>query len=180
MSTYLDEINEKMNLEQYNDWYIDNIFFDARSDFSHDSFISILKKYSIITYSYKNIKVEADDAQTILENYNASYNVLIRSVLDYLLSNSSLRSNSNLVSDCKECSILYFDNMIYKHEMVRTLAFINQTIFHYDVLQDELIYDWKTIQYSLNCENNKLILKLALENEYNERVEYIVECKSIF
>ena len=44
MSTYLDEINEKMNLEQYNDWYIDNIFFDARSDFSHDSFISILKK----------------------------------------------------------------------------------------------------------------------------------------
>lgn len=26
MSTYLDEINEKMNLEQYNDWYIDNIF----------------------------------------------------------------------------------------------------------------------------------------------------------
>ena len=108
MSTYLDEINEKMNLEQYNDWYIDSIFFDARSDFSHDSFISILKKYSIITYSYKSIKVESDDAQTILENYNASYNVLIRSVLDYLLSNSSLRSNSNLVSDCKECSILYF------------------------------------------------------------------------
>lgn len=111
MSTYLDEINEKMNLEQYNDWYIDNIFFDARSDFSHDSFISILKKYSIITHSYKSIKVEPDDAQTILENYNASYNVLIRSVLDYLLSNSSLRSNSNLVSDCKECSILYFENI---------------------------------------------------------------------
>lgn len=81
------------------------------SDFSHDSFISILKKYSIITYSYKSIKVESDDAQTILENYNASYNVLIRSVLDYLLSNSSLRSNSNLVSDCKECSILYFENI---------------------------------------------------------------------
>ena len=111
MSTYLDEINEKMNLEQYNDWYIDNIFFDAWSDFSHDSFISILKEYSIITYSYKSIKVESDDAQTILENYNASYNVLIRSVLDYLLSNSSLRSNSNLVSDCKECSILYFENI---------------------------------------------------------------------
>lgn len=111
MSTYLDEINEKMNLEQYNDWYIDNIFFGARSDFSHDSFISILKKYSIITYSYKNIKVEPDDAQTIFENYNASYNVLIRSVLDYLLSNSSLRSNSNLVSDCKEYSILYFENI---------------------------------------------------------------------
>lgn len=111
MSTYLDEINEKMNLEQYNDWYIDNILFDARSDFKHDSFISILKKYSIITYSYKSIKVESDDAQTILENYNASYNVLIRSVLDYLLSNSNLRSNSNLVNDCKECSILYFENI---------------------------------------------------------------------
>lgn len=32
-------------------------------------------------------------------------------MLDYLLSNSSLRSNSNLVSDCKECSILYFENI---------------------------------------------------------------------
>lgn len=73
MSKYLDEINEKMNLEQYNDWYIDNIFFDAMLDFSHDSFISILKKYSIITYSYKSIKVESNDAQTILENYNASF-----------------------------------------------------------------------------------------------------------
>ena len=81
------------------------------SDFSHDSFVSILKKYSNITYYHKNIKVEPDDAQIILENYNASYNVLIRSVLDYLLSNSSLRSNSNLVSDCKECSILYFENI---------------------------------------------------------------------
>ena len=105
MSTYLDEINEKMNLEKYNDLYIDDIFFGVESDFSNDSFVSILKKYSNITYYHKNIKVEPDDAQTILENYNASYNVLIRSVLDYLLSNSSLRSNSNLVSDCKECSI---------------------------------------------------------------------------
>ncbi len=111
MSAYLDEINEKMNLKKYNDLYIDDIFFGAESDFSHDSFISILKKFSNITYSHKNIKVEPDDAQTILENYNASYNVLIRSVLDYLLSNSSLRSKSNLVSDCKECSILYFENI---------------------------------------------------------------------
>lgn len=101
-------------------------FFDARSDFLHDSFISILKKYSIITYSYKSIKVESDDAQTILENYNASYNVLIRSVLDYLLSNSSLRSNSNLVSDCKECSILYFENIKKnKWRITRTQFIIN-------------------------------------------------------
>lgn len=27
MSTYLDQINEKTNLEQYNDWYIDNFFW---------------------------------------------------------------------------------------------------------------------------------------------------------
>lgn len=111
MSTYLDEINKKMNLEQYDDWHINKIFSGARSDFSHDSFISILKKYSIITHSYKRIKVEPDEAQTILENYNASYNVIIRSVLDYLLSNSNLRRNSNLVSDCKECCILYFENI---------------------------------------------------------------------
>ena len=126
MSTYLDEINKKMNLEQYDDWHINKIFSGARSDFSHDSFISILKKYSIITYSYKNIKVEPDDAQTILENYNSSYNVLIRSVLDYLLSNSSLRSKSNLVSDCKECCILYFENIKKnKRRITRTQFIIN-------------------------------------------------------
>ena len=28
MSLYLDEINEKLNLKLYNDWYIDDIFFD--------------------------------------------------------------------------------------------------------------------------------------------------------
>ena len=80
----------------------------------------------IITYSYKSIKVEPDDTQAILENYNALYNVLIRSVLDYLLSNSSLRSNSNLVSDCKECSILYFENIKKnKRRITRTQFIIN-------------------------------------------------------
>lgn len=111
MSLYLDEINEKLNLKLYDDWDIDDVFFDEGMNYSQDSFVSILKKYSNITYSYKNIKVDFDDSQLILENYNTSYNVLIRSVLDYLLSNSSLRNNSNLVSDCKECIRLYFDNI---------------------------------------------------------------------
>lgn len=112
MSMYLDEINEKMNSEQCNNLYIDNIFYDdTRSDFSCDSFVPILKKYSFIIYSYKNIKVEPDDAQVIFENYNDSYNVLIRSVLDYLLSNSGLRSKSKLVSDCKEYCRLYFKDI---------------------------------------------------------------------
>jgi len=70
-----------------------------------------------------------------------------------------------------------FDNIVYGHELLRTLAFINQTIFHYDVVQNEFLYDWKNINYTLNCENNTLVLNLVLENDYNEKVEYIVECK---
>ena len=117
-----------------------------------------------------------------MEDKNLNISTFSKLKQDFDIFSKLLLENGSrdLKTQNQKMSILdfsHFDNMIYKHEMVRTLAFINQTIFHYDVLQDELLYDWKTIQYSLNCENNTLILKLALENEYNERVEYIVECK---
>lgn len=67
-----------------------------------------------------------------------------------------------------------FDNIVYENEVIRTLTFINQTVFHYDVLQDELLYDWSSINYTLSCENDSLVLKIVLENEYNEKVEYII------
>lgn len=61
MSLYLDEINEKLNLKHYNDCYINDVFFDEGMNYSQDSFVSILKKYSNITYSYKNITVDFAD-----------------------------------------------------------------------------------------------------------------------
>lgn len=71
-----------------------------------------------------------------------------------------------------------FDNVIYDNELSKTLSFINKKIFNYDVVQDELLYDWNHITYTINCENNTLILKITLENEYNEKVNYTITCKS--
>ena len=68
------------------------------------------------------------------------------------------------------------DNVIYANEMVRVLAFINQTVFRYDIQKEELLYDWSTVKYTVSSENNTLVLKLTLENEYNEKVEYVVKC----
>jgi len=72
-----------------------------------------------------------------------------------------------------------FDKVVYGNEVSRNLSFINKKIFNYDIIQDEFLYDWKNINYNMNVENNKLLLKITLENEYNEKVSYTVMCKSI-
>lgn len=71
-----------------------------------------------------------------------------------------------------------FDNVVFDNEVLANLSFINKAIFNYDVVQDELLYDWSNINYIMNCETNNLVLKLALENEYNEKVSYTIVCKS--
>ena len=71
-----------------------------------------------------------------------------------------------------------FDNVVYGNELSKTLSFINKKIFNYDVVQDELLYDWNQITYNINCENNTLVLKVILENEYNEKVNYTIIYKS--
>ena len=71
-----------------------------------------------------------------------------------------------------------FDNVVYENEILANLAFINKSIFNYDIVQDELLYDWTNINYILNCEKENLVLKLTLENEYNEKVSYTVVFKS--
>ena len=84
----------------------------------------------------------------------------------------------DIKTDIQKMSLIDFsklDNMIYNNEIVRTIAFINQTIFRYDVTRDEFLYDWNIAQYTVNCQNGKVILQLVLENEYNERVEYTLE-----
>lgn len=111
MNTYLDEINEEFSSKQFNDWHINIIIYNLRSDFSHDPLASVLNKYSKIFYSFRNITVEPSDAQIIIDNYKASYNVLVRGTLDYLLSTSSLRDESNFINDCKEYIELYFKNI---------------------------------------------------------------------
>ena len=71
-----------------------------------------------------------------------------------------------------------FDSVIYGNEMSRTMSFINKIIFNYDFVQDEILYDWNKISYTMNCENKVMVLKLVLENEYNERVNYTINCEA--
>lgn len=71
-----------------------------------------------------------------------------------------------------------FDNVVYGNEIFANLSFINKEIFNYDVVQDELLYDWTNINYIMNCENENLVLKVSLENEYNEKVSYTIVFKS--
>ena len=71
-----------------------------------------------------------------------------------------------------------FDSLVYENEASRVLSFINKKIFNYDFEQDDMFYDWPVIKYSMNTENNKITLKITMENEYNEIVNYIVTCES--
>ena len=71
-----------------------------------------------------------------------------------------------------------FDNVVYGNEVFANLSLINKEIFNSDLIQDELLYDWSNINYIMNCENENLVLKLALENEYNEKVSYTIVFKS--
>ena len=70
-----------------------------------------------------------------------------------------------------------FDNIVYGNELSTTLSFINKSIFNYDVIQDDFLYDWNSITYNMNCESDVMLLKITLENIYNEKVNYTITCK---
>lgn len=113
MENYLDFINNELNKQDFNDWYIDDFFYFSLHDYNDkvDPIISILDKYSKILYDWKNISIPDDEIKIIYESYQPYYNVLIRLILDYLLSNSNLRMKSNLGDDCIEYSNLFFSNI---------------------------------------------------------------------
>ena len=67
-----------------------------------------------------------------------------------------------------------FDSIVYNDELSKVLSFINKKIFNYDVTQNEILYDWTKINYIMQCENFELVLKVILQNEYNEEVSYLI------
>lgn len=95
--------------------------------------------------------------------------------LDAFIVEGSRVLNSTNVK-ISRCDFAKFDNLLYENELSKTLTWLNQTLFHYDVIQDEVLYDWSNIKYELKSGNSQIVLKITLENEYNEIVEYHVEC----
>ena len=71
-----------------------------------------------------------------------------------------------------------FTSVIYSNEISRTVSFINKIIFNYDFSQDEILYDWNKISYTMNAENSVMTVKISLENEYNEKINYTITCEA--
>ena len=91
-----------------------------------------------------------------------------------------LNGNRNITkanSQLNPFDYMDFDSFIYANEMSRTLSFINKKIFNYEINTEDLFYDWKKINYNMSCQNNTLVLKVTLENEYNEKVNYTILCE---
>lgn len=144
------------------------------TEFDIENFNIIGTQEDNFSQAIKNLMAVEDSKLTIstFEIMKTNFNTFINL---FVLNGSRNLNYEN--AKLEKIDYTRFDNIVYGNEIFRTLSFINQTIFHYDVLQDELLYDWKNINYTLNCENNILVLNLILENDYNEKVEYIIECK---
>ena len=105
MSEYLEKLDSDYKNAKIQDWDIDDIFLTYKNP--NDDIATIVTKYMLNSRSSKSFTVEDVDAQVIKDNYNQSYNILIRSVLNYLLANSKFRSDSKLTENCDEICDLY-------------------------------------------------------------------------
>ncbi len=114
MKNYLFFINEKLNHQKFNEWYIDDLFYSFFQNYNEkeEQIASIFYKYSKILYDYKKINLSNEEADIIYKNYSNDYNVLLRVILNFFLSNSYLWYKSTLAKDCIEYSNIFFKAMI--------------------------------------------------------------------
>lgn len=93
-------------------------------------------------------------------------------------SNIKLNNKNGIVAG-KYIDVTEFDNIIFNDEVIAAYNVVNKLIFNYDVRNDELIYDYPTINVTMNVneitESIYLDLKIELINDYNEKVVYDVK-----
>lgn len=128
-------------------------------------------KDDFATYLRKNIGV-ADNEVT--SQTFASLQKEVEDISNIFFVNGT-RTLTNDNTTFAHWDVFDFENSIYQQDLWQALTFLNRTIFLKTTTRDEFFYDWNTIQYTVNGENNHLVLKLVLQNEYNEKVEYEVE-----
>lgn len=79
----------------------------------------------------------------------------------------------------KYIDITDFDNVIFNDEIMKAYSVVNKLIFNYDVKNDELIYDYPTINATINVseitDSIDLEMNIELINDYNEKVVYNVK-----
>lgn len=133
MKNYLFFINEKLNHQKFNEWYIDDLFYSFFQNYNEkeEQIASIFYKYSKILYDYKKINLSKEEADIIYKNYSNDYNVLLRVILNFFLSNSYLWYKSTLTKDCIEVSSPLGILFPYKNSVVQTGLFLNGYAFSF-------------------------------------------------
>lgn len=140
----------------------------------NDSFSDAIKSYFDIEESKINVgtfvKMKTDFEQflTLFTASNSQGNSVIKNVKITSL------SPNNILNDYAA-----FDNIIFDNEFVKTFNVINKLLFNYDIKFEDVLYDYPTMDMTLNIsENNDQIVTVAnivLVNNFNEKVVYNVK-----
>ena len=95
--------------------------------------------------------------------------------------NSSIKNNkitylssNNILNDYAA-----FDNIIFDNEFSKAFNVINKLFFNYDVKLEEVLYDYPTMDMTINISesDNQIIstINIVLVNNFNEKVVYNVK-----
>ena len=77
--------------------------------------------------------------------------------------------------EIKYFDIMNFDNIIYDSRIIRSYNFLNSQLFKFDVIFEELCYDYPNINCTINVTATELNIDFVCENEYNEKVQYLIK-----
>lgn len=91
-------------------------------------------------------------------------------------------STGNISSDSIEITYFdftKFDNLSWDGSFNRVYNFLNSQLFKYDVTLEEFCYDYTNQSWKINADVDNLMIDFKGSNEYNERVEYIIEINKI-
>lgn len=70
-----------------------------------------------------------------------------------------------------------FDNIIYGDSINRTYNFLNSQLFKFDVVLEELFYNYLKINFTIKVNFSEINIDFVGMNEYNEKVQYEIKIK---
>ncbi|HRF70713.1 MAG TPA: hypothetical protein PKV66_04715 [Candidatus Pelethenecus sp.] len=109
MPQYLKKINEDYATKPFDEWDITDLLWIY--DEVEDPIYHILSKYGVTPNSLESFTIDDDELELILTEYNEDYNIIIKSLMDYLIASSKGRNTSKLIYDCMTFINLYFENI---------------------------------------------------------------------
>lgn len=172
MERYLSEINIDFQNKEFNKWYIDFLRYYS-SKYNDSAIYNLFTKYSCAFYDYKSINVLFDESKVLIENYDESLNVLIKSYMSFLISQcSKTYIESKLINNCKEYIKLFFENLNNKEDGFPSHNLV--TVLH-----------WTLFKFP-NCKEliAKMIYEKVMSDEFQKNksisvVDYFIRDKSL-